>query len=181
MVNEIDSAAMDKLLEALEKKETPAKMSASRAISLYYPRLKAVADKKGLRIRDVYALFRQMNPDARISESSFKEAWYRAGRLHKAKQADGGDGKADEVADKATQAVKQFPKAGSSDEAVKQFNDVPTSSEPVKQFPTADKAGNPVKQFSADKAKTSQAKPGFTTDDDIRAKDAELKRQYGIE
>lgn len=164
MVNEIDSAAMDKLLEALEKKETPAKMSASRAISLYYPRLKAVADKKGLRIRDVYALFRQMNPDARISESSFKEAWYRAGRLHKAaKQSDGGDGKADD-------AVKQFPAA----------NQI---SEPVKQFPVSGGADNPVgratqavKQFSADKAK-----PGFTTDDDIRAKDAELKRQYGIE
>lgn len=174
MVNEIDSAAMDKLLEALEKKETPAKMSASRAITLYYPRLKAVADKKGLRIRDVYALFRQMNPDARISESSFKEAWYRAGRLHKApKQSDGGD----------DEAVKQFNDVTPSSEPVKQFPAANEISKPVKQFPVSGGADNPierapqaVKQFSADKAK-----PGFTTDDDIRAKDAELKRQYGIE
>lgn len=86
MCAEINAESMDRMIEELEKREVmkPDRLTPRRAIREYYPRLKALADAKGYRVKDLYKLFLELNPNAGISEKTFILYWYRARRDHAA-------------------------------------------------------------------------------------------------
>lgn len=187
MEGEIGIEGMDRMLEALGKAENGRKLSACGAIGLYYPRMKALADEKGLRIADVYRVFCETNPDSGVSEQSFRTYWHKAARKHRA-QAEkpaqdagvsgtaAGNGEPAETVRPVAQIEKSAPAAEKPAEI---------ASPAVTPEKPAMRAAEIRARMNAQNAGKPEANPakgsGFRTDEDIRAQGVELMRKYGID